>query len=127
MILSSNASNSERKDLQKRYKETPIDSARERRDRERQKQRELRRERKRERQAKRTNKAENKEINDPVVSGDNVDAGPSSVVAEKKEIYVDEGASGCNSEDEYDSRRPLTLASPTAEEWARVDILFMLT
>uniref|UniRef100_A0A1Y1NBK8 ubiquitinyl hydrolase 1 n=1 Tax=Photinus pyralis TaxID=7054 RepID=A0A1Y1NBK8_PHOPY len=115
----------ERKDLQKLYKENSISNVREQRERERQKQRELRRERKRDRQSKRTVKNDNNEPGDSSAAGDNVDAEQSNVSAEKKDSsYVDEDGSGCNSEDEYDSRRPLTIGSPTAEEWARRDAYF---
>ncbi|KAK4872124.1 hypothetical protein RN001_016248 [Aquatica leii] len=117
---------SERKDLQKLYKESSLSNVREQRERERQKQRELRRERKRDRQNKRTNKNEGNETSDSTASNDNAVAEPSNPIVEKKDkmMYVDEDGSGCNSEDEYDSRRPMTIASPTAEEWARRDAYF---
>ncbi|KAF5273382.1 hypothetical protein FQR65_LT04674 [Abscondita terminalis] len=115
----------ERKDLQKLYKESSISTVREQIERERQKQRELRRERKRDRQNKRTNKNESNESGDSSGPNDNVAVEPSNTIAEKKDtMYVDEDGSGCNSEDEYDSRRHMTIASPSAEEWARRDAYF---
>lgn len=113
----SNSATAERKDLnlQKLYKETPIELPRERRDRERQKLRDLRRDRKR--QGKRTCKQE--ENNDVAPSC----AGPSDDVAEKIKKDDDDG-SGCNSEDEYDSRRLQTNDAETDEDWACKEAYF---
>ncbi|KAF5279136.1 hypothetical protein FQA39_LY18321 [Lamprigera yunnana] len=117
-------SGSERKELQKLYKENSLSVVRDQRDRERKKQRELRRERKRDRQNKRTTKSDTSDSSDSTSTSDCVIPEESDKIVEKKDLlYIDEDGSGCNSEDEYEPRRHLRIGS-TAEEWTRRDTYF---